>query len=201
MVIGLLGGIAGGKTTVAGMFEDLGAAVLDADDVAHEELQRPETKARIREEWGEAPFAEDGSVSRSRLARIAFADRASVERLNAIMHPPILKTLREKIAQIRRDRSSPAIVCDVALLKESGATDLCDVFVFVEARDEERRRRACRQRGWSPDELARRERFQMPLTRKRGAADYVVHNGGDPEDTRRQVCQFWSAHVVKPFEA
>jgi len=195
IVIGLLGGVASGKTTVAKIFEELGAAVIDADALAHEQLQRPETKTLIRKEWGEAPFAGDGAVDRLKLARIAFATRSNVERLNAIMHPPILRAMRKRIRELQESQRPPAIVCDAALLAESGAEGVCDALVFVHTRDEDRLRRAHRERGWTAEELMRRERLQMPLERKRRLADYVVNNSGPLESTAQQVVCFWDANV------
>ena len=96
-IIGVTGAIAGGKSTVAGMLQELGAALISADEIARELLQKSEVKNEIEEVWGSSVFAEGGQVDRQALAEKVFADPGEVERLNAILHPPIIKRIKEEI--------------------------------------------------------------------------------------------------------
>ncbi|HXG63075.1 MAG TPA: dephospho-CoA kinase [Planctomycetota bacterium] len=180
LVVGLAGGVGSGKSTVAALFRKWGARVVDADAVGHRVLDRPGIRARLRRAWGTAIFR-NGRVDRRALAREAFRSRRSIERLNRIVHPAILREIRRRL---RRARG--CVVLDAALLFETGADVLCDRIVFVRAPRDLRVRRAA-SRGWSPGELTRRERFQWPVAYKSRKADYVIDNAGSRSRTERQA--------------
>jgi len=199
-LIGILGGVASGKSTVAGYLAELGAGLLDADRAGHEVLRLPQVEAAARQRWGEAIFADDQHIDRSRLARIVFApspggppERRFLEQLT---HPLIRQRLAEKARQLAA-QGVPAAVLDVPLLLEVGWNDLCNHLVFVDAPAEVRRARA-RGRGWSDGEFAAREGAQADLENKRTSADAVIDNSGLPRQTRRQVEDFWRRLVSKP---
>jgi dephospho-CoA kinase len=187
-VIGILGGIASGKSTLAREFARLGAKVVDADKIGHRVLERPETKREVRATWGDAVFNDDGTVDRKRLGETVFRDRRELERLSAIVHPPILEALRQEVAA-----SEVPVVLDAALLDEFTLTALCDHLVFVEASDSVRQERAARQRHWPADEVQRRESFQNPKEAKREKADFVIENDGDIGQLRRNAERVWLA--------
>jgi dephospho-CoA kinase len=183
-VVGIAGGVGSGKSTVAALFRNWGARVLDADAIGHRVIERPDVKARLVRAWGPG-ILRGGRVDRARLAREAFRSRDSVRLLNRLVHPAILREIRRRIARSRR-----WVVLDAALLFEAGADRLCDRVVFVEAPRRVRRRRAAA-RGMGPEESARRERFQRPAAYKKRRADDVIDNAGSKSRTEKQAREIY----------
>jgi dephospho-CoA kinase len=196
-IIGVTGAIAGGKSTVAGMLQELGAALISADEIARELLQKSEVKNEIEEVWGSSVFAEGGQVDRQALAEKVFADPGEVERLNAILHPPIIKRIKEEIEHLRREKPLRPIALDAALLHEAGLARICDIVILVDAEEVRRRERAKWQRGWDAKEIDRREQLQIPVKEKRLRADYVIDNNGEITGTRDSVLSFWQNAIIK----
>jgi len=178
-VIGLLGGVGAGKSTVAAEFARLGCGVIDADAIGHELLKDPAVKEEFRRRWGEGVFGPDGEVDRAAAARAAFADPEDTAALNAIMHPRIRRGIMKRLEVLLADPAVPAVVVDAALLLETDWKDFCTTFVFVSAPDEVRFRRVARQRGWDRQTWQRRENSQKPLDMKRAKADHVISNSSD----------------------
>ena len=194
-LIGILGGVAGGKSLVAGQLARLGAGLLDADRAGHEALRLPQIEAAVRRRWGDAVFGPDGHVDRSRLARIVFADPPDgpQERkyLEQLTHPEIGRLLSRQ-AEAMENSGTAAAVLDAPLLLEAGWDKLCRKLVFVHAPRQTRLSRAVA-RGWSEEEFAAREEAQESLDFKRGRADVVVDNSGSPEQTQAQIERFWQS--------
>jgi dephospho-CoA kinase len=195
-VLGLLGGVASGKSLVAGLLAQRGAVVLDADRAGHEALRLPEVQEAIRRRWGEAVFGADGGVDRSRLARVVFApppdgppERRFLEQLT---HPHIAQALRRQVETLPKD--TPLAVLDAALILEAHWGKLVQAFVFVEAPLEVRLARA-KARGWTEEEFAAREAAQESLDFKRTRADVMIDNSGLPEDTEAQITRLWQSLV------
>ncbi len=188
-VIGLLGGVGSGKSTVARLLAARGARVLDADRIGRDILVSRPVRAAVRRIWGPGAIGRDGRPDRAALARIVFGDAAALRRLNRLIHPRVRARIRREVARRRRDRRP--LVLDVPLLLETPLRRLCTVILFVDAPARVRSRRTARTRGWTPGEFARRERHQAALARKRRAADVVIDNGGTRAATRRQVAAFW----------
>ncbi len=188
MVIGLLGGIGSGKSTVARLFAEAGAEAVDADQIAREVLSTAPVKARVAERFGEWVLGPGGEVDRRALAARVFTDGAALEELNAIVHPPVRERILERIRIHRARERAPGglLVLDVPLLLESPLEAECDALVFVDASPEVRRSRIAG-RGWPPGELERRESFQTPVDSKRAAARWTVDNSGSLEATREAV--------------
>jgi len=184
-VIGLVGGVASGKSFVAAQFARLGCAVVDADRIGHELLKDPAIRSRLRERFGEKIFGPSGEVDRRLLGRTAFADRENLKSLNSITHKDLWSRVRRALTEARR-QDVPAVVLDAALILEKGLDSLCDVVLYVEAPEEVRRTRA-QHRGWDPGELSRREAVQISLKAKRERADYIIENRTSPEYTFDQV--------------
>jgi dephospho-CoA kinase len=191
--IGILGGVASGKSLVARQLAQLGAGLLDADRAAHEVLQTSSVEEAARRRWGSEVFGPHGRIERERLAEIVFADspHAAEERkyLEQLTHPEIGKRLGLQAAQMAAE-SSPAAVLDAPLLLEAGWDTTCDVLLFV---DTPRRLRLARaiERGWSEEDFAAREGVQQSLESKRERADATVDNSGSADATRAQVERFW----------
>jgi dephospho-CoA kinase len=184
-VTGISGGIAGGKTTVAELLaQKLNADLISADAITHELLQHDsELKQKIVSRWGAACLAETGGISRKKLGEIVFNSSQQLEELNRIIHPRILAEIQNRIG-----RSTTAyIVLDAALLFETGLHEVCDVTVFVESNWRDRVRRARQSRGWTEQELERRQAAQMPLSQKRNSSDHIVNNCGSLYETEQQI--------------
>jgi dephospho-CoA kinase len=193
-VIGLTGGIASGKSAVAAMFAELGAAVIDADAIAREVLCSPETAEKLRKSWGDETF-HAGRPDRARIAEIAFRDPAKLKELTGWVHPPTLREMRAQLDRALEDRGVPLIIIDAPLLIEADLAPWCDVLVFVDAADPLRRARARADRGWSDDEVLRREAAQASLAEKRTRVAVVINNNGSVEDTRATVAQLFRQWV------
>lgn len=192
MVVGIVGGVAAGKSTVAELLAERGAEVIDADRIGHQMLERAEVKAALTEEFGRDILREEGRVDRGRLAGKAFGEPEEVEKLNRIVHPPILKEIRARIEQVRRRNGAPLIVLDAALLMETNLhRELCQALVFVDAPPGERRERALK-RGMSEEQFQKRSRAQMPPEDKKELSDYVVSNAGSRRELEQRIDQLWS---------
>jgi dephospho-CoA kinase len=196
-VIGLVGGVASGKSLVARQLVELGAGWLDADRAGHEVLELEEVKQAIRGRWGDEVFAPDGRVSRPAIGRRVFgdstdavADRRFLERLT---HPRIGEIMGRQAATLEEE-GKQALVLDAPLLMEAGWDEFCDKTLFVDCPREVRLQRA-RGRGWSDAEFAAREAAQESLDVKRKRADVVLDNSGSPESTREQVESFWRSLI------
>lgn len=192
--LGLLGAPGAGKSHAARAFAQLGAAVIDADALARAELDAPAVARTLAEWWGPEVLAAGGGVDRVAVARRVFGDdaAAAVERarLEGLIHPRVNAARAAALARHRADPSVAAVVEDCPLLLERGLEGGCDVLVLVETPQAVRRERVARGRGWDTDELARREKSQLPLDTKRRRADYVLDGTAGPSvmlDACRQV--------------
>lgn len=198
ITIGLLGGVASGKSLVAEMLRELGAGTLDADRAGHQVLEEPGVKEALREHWGEDFFAADGSVDRAAVAARVFcvdADGSANRRfLEALLHPRIRARLRQQAEQLA-DQGIQVVVLDAPLLLEAGWEADCDVLLLIDSPRPLRLARA-RRRGWTEDQFIEREAAQMEVAAKRERADFIVKNDGHVEELRRQVEQFWTQSVA-----
>ena len=169
------------------MFAALGAEVIDADAIAREVLRLPAVCEKLRQEWGEGIMGGNGYPDRAKIAGIAFRAPEKLAELKAWVHPPTLSEMRSRLDLALQRRAAPLIVIDAPLLIEADLEAWCDAILFVEADAERRATRAITARGWSPDEIARREQAQASLMEKRRSADTTIDNNGSPEETRTQV--------------
>lgn len=185
-MIGLAGGIGAGKSSVAKEFARLGAAVLDFDHLAHEELDAKDVQQQLRAWWGEDVVSE-GRVNRRRVASIVFANPSELARLEGLLYPRLKQRGFDALERLMDDDRCRAVVLDAPKLFEAGLDAVCDVIVFVEADRAARLERLARSRGWDQAELDRRENLQNPLDNKRDRADYIVMNCGSIEHLRSQV--------------
>lgn len=183
-LIGLVGGIASGKSTVARAFERRGARVLDADTIAKGLLDLPDVRRELAAAFGDVESG--GRIDTAKLAKAAFATPESGRRINGIMHPRVAAEVARIVEEWRAAGYRGLVVLDAPLLLEAGMKGSVDAVVFVDAPEAARRERA-RQRGWADAELDRRERLQWPLERKRAAADAVIPNEGTPQELEAAV--------------
>jgi dephospho-CoA kinase len=196
-IIGLLGGVASGKSFVAEQFRRLGAEVLDADRVGHEVLLLPEVRSAIRKHFGGKVFREDGQVDRKALGRIVFGPPPDGPReltiLEQITHPEIRLRLKNEAERMAVD-GVPAAILDAPVMLKSGWDEICSAIVFVEAPDDVRRERALA-RGWTKEEFEAREAAQESLEVKRRRADFVIDNSASAGYTQEQIERLWHSLV------
>lgn len=187
MRVGLTGGVASGKSTVASMLRDLGVVVIDADALARE-VVAPGTPglAAVVDEFGPGVLGPDGALDRAALGRLVFDDPARRTALEAIIHPLV----RARAAELEAEAPEGALVVhDIPLLVETGQADRFDVVLVVDVPTEVQVERAVRERGWSEQEAASRIAAQASRGDRLAAATYVLDNTGTPEDLRQQVAE------------
>jgi dephospho-CoA kinase len=159
--------------------------VSDSDAAGRAALRDPDIRRRIVERWGESVLDASGEIDRSALAAIVFADPAERRTLESWTHPWIEARRLELFAKAPAD--ARALVIDAPLLLEAGLDAQCDAVIFVETDPALRQSRLAEKRGWSREEVARREHSQLPLDQKRLRADHVVQNNGDLKALKAQV--------------
>jgi len=177
-VVGIVGGIGSGKSTVARVFEDLGCVISDSDAEAKAMLFDPEIRGLLTNRWGDGVLDGAGEIDRAEIGRVVFADEAEREWLESVIHPR-LHSMRADLRLLAAQSGATGFVIDAPLLFEAGLESECDAVIFVECPQKERLRRVMESRGWDADELARREKTQLPLDEKRQRSDYLVINAGD----------------------
>jgi len=203
LVIGLLGGVASGKSFVARALADLGAVVLDADQAGHEVLREPEVKNALRQRWGESIFGSDGEIDRRAVSRIVFGASPDAPRelrfLEQVTHPRITERLRKQMAAASAT-GAPAVVLDAAVMLKARWDRLCDTLWFIDVPRDVRLERA-KARGWDKAQFAAREAAQESVEEKRRLCDVVIDNSGAPQQTMRQLRRHWQELVaVKSME-
>jgi dephospho-CoA kinase len=185
--LGLTGGIASGKSAVAAMLRELGFSVLDADSLAHKIVEpgQPAYEEVLRE-FGSAITDGQGRVDRAKLGALVFADRAKLDRLNAIVHPRVAEAVLRQFDEWQREGTRDAAFVEAALLIESGIHKQLDGLVVAWCRPEQQLERLAA-RGLSEDEARRRISAQMPVEEKLRHATERIDCSGTLEQTRRQV--------------
>ena len=189
MRIGLTGGIASGKSTVARELERLGAVIIDADVLARDVVALgTEGLKAVVARFGDAVLAADGSLDRLALAGIVFADPQARADLNAIIHPLV----RERAAELEAAAPVGAVVVHVIpLLVETGQQDRFDAVVVVDTTVEEQLRRLTRRDGLTQTEAEQRVAAQASREERLGAATHVIDSSGPVRETMRQVDELW----------
>jgi dephospho-CoA kinase len=189
-LIGLTGGAGSGKSTVAQMFRDLGAAIVDADEATHA-VYAPGTPGfdAIVAEFGDA-YVRDGRIDRARLGELVFRDAGARMKLNAIVHPLVRQWMADRTVEAA-EHGAEVVIQDVPLLFENDLQGLFSGVVLVYTPAELQLRRLV-DRGLSKSRASAIIAAQMPIDEKRRLTDLIVENSGSREDTRRQVEEVWA---------
>ena len=201
--IALTGGPGSGKSTVARMFRDLGAQVIDADEVAHEAVS-PGRLAweELRREFGPEYFQEDGSLDRAKLSRLVFRDAEARAKLNAIVHPQVAQEITRRLKNLEA-QGVKLVMVEVPLLFEAGLVKNYDLVIVVDTGEEEQIERLTTRDDRPLQEAAGIIDAQWPLSAKKAKADFVVDNRDSLEKTRGQVKKLWQRlknHLDKGFQ-
>jgi dephospho-CoA kinase len=192
--IGLTGGVACGKSTVAAMFEGRGAHVIRADEIAHNLMEpgRAVYEAVVAH-FGRGILNDDGTISRPKLAELAFAGR--IQELNALVHPAVVKFQDEWMAEVGRKDPKAIAMVEAALLVEAGARSHFDKLITVtcgfEQKVERFRNRLKMPEAAARAEVERRMAAQLPDEEKAAVADYVIDNSGTVAEAEGQVERIW----------
>jgi dephospho-CoA kinase len=174
-VVGVIGAVGAGKSTVARRLAELGGRLIDGDAVGHQVLKEPLIRNQVIEKFGVGIVGENGEIDRRKLGALVFSDSSKLDSLERIMHPRMKAIFAEKIAAAQDDPNVKLVVFDAAILLEAGWGDMMDDILYVDA-DRPSREARVQSRGWSPAELARREVAQWPAERKKACADFIIVN-------------------------
>ena len=187
MVVGITGNFGVGKTTVAKMFRQLGARIIDADEIAHQ-ATKPHTAIyrKILAYFGRRILT-GKYISRRKLAKIAFADKKKLKKLNQFMHPKILRIIKNRACKFSRKQ---VVVIDAALLVESGLAPWIDKLIVVRSGRNIQFKRL-RRSGLTDELIEKRLRFQLSQVKKLNFADFVIDNSGTRKQTEKQVRDIW----------
>lgn len=192
LLVGLTGNIASGKSTVARLFSERGATIIDADVLSRRAVE-PGTPAfdRIVERWGNDVVAADGLLDRAALRHLVFPDHDELEELNQIIHPEVNR-LRDRLVADAVGRGEKIVVCDVPLLFEKKMADEFNRIVLVDAPRPLRLERLTHERSLDETEALDMIAAQMPAELKRARADFVIDNTGTMTDLEAKVAHVWT---------
>ncbi len=191
-MIGIVGGVGAGKSSVVRLIKSLRLHLIDADTIGHAQLRKESIRDAIVQAFGKSVLDQQGQVDRKTLGALVFGQSAEhanrLSQLNSIVHPAIRSEIHNQIRNAPQD--ADVIVLDAALLLESGWAAECDAIVMVDTPLPLRQQRVIETRGWSKDEHTRREAAQWSLEKKRAASNCVVDNSGSPEIAAAQMETF-----------
>ena len=194
MIVGLTGGIVGGKSTVASMFRDLGAKIIDADKLGHSVIlpNKPAWK-KIVKIFGKDILQNDLTVDRRKLGKIVFTNQALLKKLNEITHPEITKMIKKEINLGKNitHNQEKILIIDAALIYEAKIDRLMDKIIVVYIDEDEQIKRLVMRNNLSREEALQRIKSQMPMKEKVKMADYVIDNSSSLDKTKEQVEKIW----------
>lgn len=193
IIVGLTGSVGTGKSTVANLFEELGAYVIDWDELARE-VTRPHLKAwkEIVEYFGKGILNEDLTINRQKLADIVFSNKEKVAKLNQIVHPEVFKEDERITDEIKSLDPDALVIKDIPLLFELTRPVYVDKIVVVSASEQTQLRRL-EEKVITREDARNRIKSQLPLEEKIKSADFVINNDGPLEETKKQVEEIYSS--------
>ncbi len=192
-VIGLTGNIGSGKSTVALLFKELGAEIIDADQVARDVVQQGKPALKeIAQLFGECILNSDGSLNRKHVAEIVFSSDEKREQLNSIIHPRIYDEILSSIESYSEKGADIVIVEAALILEKKGLLKLIEKLIVVSINEEEQKKRLKGRGDLSVEQINARIKSQLSNSEKIKHADYIIDNNGKLENTREQVRNIWS---------
>lgn len=195
--VGLTGGIAGGKSTVAKMFVKNGAHLIDFDGLAHE-VQEPGKLAwkEVVNHFGKRILQPDKKIDRVKLGNIVFADKEKLIELNNIVHPLVYQEWHARLDKIGKKEKHAIVLSDVPLLFEENMQHLFDLTILVLIAPEEQILRLMARNGVNKEQAGKRLKSQMPINEKIALADIVIDNEGSIPETEKRVGQVWQELLI-----
>ena len=194
LIIGLTGGIVSGKSTVASMFKDLGAKIVDADKLGHSVIlpNKPAWK-KIIKIFGKDILQNDLTIDRKKLGKIVFTNQTLLKKLNEITHPEITKMIKKEIDSAKNNthNQEKVLIIDAALIYEAKIDRFMDKIIVVYIDKDEQIKRLIKRNNLSKDEALQRVRSQIPMEEKAKIADYVIDNSSSLDKTKEQVEKIW----------
>lgn len=196
IIVGLTGSVGTGKSTVANLFKEIGAYVVDWDELARE-VTRPHSKAwkEIVEYFGKDFLNEDLTINRQKLAEVVFSDKEKVTKLNHIVHPEVLKEDERMNSEIKSLDPDALIIKDIPLLFELTCPVYVDKIVVVSASEQTQLRRL-EEKGITREDARNRIKSQLSLEEKIKSANFVINNDGSLEETKRQVEEIYTLLIT-----
>lgn len=186
--VGLTGGLACGKTFVGHALAGYGCFLIQADELGHEVLARGgKAFEAVVQEFGSDILGNDGEIDRRALASRVFGSPECLSRLNALVHPPVIRREEELIAEFAIREPRGIAVVEAAILIETGSHHRFDRIILVTCSEEQQVERALRRDGALLADIRARLERQMPLSEKQKFADFVIDSSGEKEDTLRQT--------------
>lgn len=190
--VGLTGGIASGKSTVARMLVEKGALLIDLDELAHDvEVPEGDVWHKIVHHFGEGVLCADRSIDRKRLGAIVFADPRQLKLLNELVHPAVFDVWQGRLREIRKTGPGAIVLSAIPLLIEAGMVEMVDLVMLVYLPPEKQIVRLMQRDGYSRREAEMRIASQMPIGEKMPYADIIINNEGSEEETRCAVNGIW----------
>ena len=196
-VIGILGGMCSGTSTVAAELAKFGCAVIDADSISHQLLEEKDVLKKIVRVFGKEILDDKGKISRPALANRVFGDPAKLAILTGILHPLVMVRVEELVTQCGPQSAVRAIVLDIPLLVEVGWEKRCDHIIFVDCAPPIRLERAKKTGVFEADQLKIRENLQISLDKKKRIADNIVDNNSDLSGLSKQIAKVFSTIMDK----
>ena len=191
-IIGLTGGIASGKSIVASVFRELGAIILDADQIARlVVLPHQPAWEDIVEFFGPQVVNEDESLDRAKIGEIVYNNPDSLKELNRITHPRIMQYYKDEMRRIKLEQPDAIVILEVPLLYETNMDKLCQQVVVVCVDRETQIKRLMERDKMSCEDAVRRINAQMPMDEKVRRADFVIDNRGSMEETKEKATKYY----------
>ena len=182
-VMAITGDVGAGKSTVSGILESKGWALIDADKVVASLWRTSEVIDAAVKRWG-GGILENGAVARARIAALIFNDRTEYDWAMSLLHPLVKNEMRLRVEDLKGE--GKPIVAEIQMLFEAGVAPWVTLKTFVTASRDIRLKR-CLTRGWDEAEMSRRESFFMPSEKRMTLSDFVIRNDGSLEDLRKTV--------------
>ena len=201
LTIALTGGIACGKSTVSGMLAQLGASIIDADQISRS-LTAPNGDAlpAIRRTFGDSVFNADGTLNRPALSAVVFSDKTAIEKLNAITHPLVKQQMDEQLALCRKN-GAPVVVLDVPLLFEASMQHMGDLVACVVAPEEVQIARMASRNSYTREEALSRIRNQMPVSEKARRSDIVIDTDKPLPELQKEIETLYQNWIARKEQA
>jgi len=194
LIVGLTGGIVSGKSTVANIFKNLGAVVIDADRIGHNVItpHKPAWEKLIKI-FGKNILKEDLFIDRKKLGYLVFNNKKLLKKLNEITHPEIEKIIIQKINKYKESNYfyNKVLMIDAPLIYETGIDYLMDKIILVNLKEKEQIKRLAKRNGFTREESLKRIKSQISNDKKVEKADYIINNNHSLENTKKQVVIIW----------